>query len=164
MVNWPQFGKGSEKVFVGGFLFYNPYATVKCTILNLGFTVVCHVQKKAKVNAICIWVSCGGLLKRKKKTPKQDISPNPPITFVKWIQSTFLGVQLSWKDKQGCIGCQSKVDQLKLGLRGARPQINEGNIQSFLFYFFFLMYSTQRSLWGFNTWFYILMLYLHQMV
>lgn len=54
MVNWPQFGKGSEKVFVGGFLFYNPYATVKCTILNLGFTVVCHVQKKAKVNAICI--------------------------------------------------------------------------------------------------------------
>lgn len=165
MVNWPQFGKGSEKVFVGGFLFYNPYATVKCTILNLGFTVwFAMYKKKQKWMPFVSEFPVEVYLREKKKTPKQDISPNPPITFVKWIQSTFLGVQLSWKDKQGCIGCQSKVDQLKLGLRGARPQINEGNIQSFLFYFYFLMYSTQRSLWGFNTWLYILMLYLHQMV
>lgn len=59
-------------------------------------------------------------------------------------------MQLSCKDKQECISCQSKADWLKLGLWGARSQINEGKDTEFSFFnfFFFLCIALKRSLWG----------------
>lgn len=120
---------------------------IKLYYFELRFhTLVLHLQKKQK------WMSFISefpveVYLREKNTPKQDINSNPPITLLKWISSTFLGVQLSCKDKLECIGCQSKADQLKLGLRGARPQINEGKVTEFSF-FIFLMYSTQKKSLG----------------
>lgn len=121
-----------------------------------------HPRKYSKLNwtalnsLICTAFHCGDGMDQ--KTSRDSFQPTlacftqHPHTWGRkkasrsWLLG-YMGVQLSCKDKQECIGCQSKADQLKLGLRGAKPQINEGNIQfSFFLFSFFKVQHSEKSL------------------
>lgn len=124
------------------------YYSKLCAILNWGFTVWFYMYRKNQKWTSFVSEFPVDVYLREKNPPKQIINSNPLITFLKWIEFALLGVQLQCKDKQECIGCQSKANWLKLGLWGARPQINERKDTEFSFFNFFLTYSSQKKSLG----------------